>query len=109
MPISTDDVTWAVRGSSPSIPSSAVLLYKPENYVAPLGVESVARFLWSQSRVQPLSHHRLDRLNAVGDVWVADSEAAGKREEFNMVILTLPVPSSQVTTPFPPPTPHILY
>ena len=62
------------------------------NYVAPQGVESVAQFLWSQSRVQPLPHHRLDRLDQVGGVWLAESGEAGKREEFDMVLLTLPVP-----------------
>ena len=60
--------------------------------MAPQGVESVAQFLWSQSRVQPLPHHRLDRLDQVGGVWLAESGGAGKREEFDMVLLTLPVP-----------------
>lgn len=86
-PVSTDDITWANCA-----PSRSVLLFKPRNYVAPRGVESVAQFLWSQSRVQPLPHHRLDRLNRVGDAWVAESDGAGKQETFDMVLLTLPVP-----------------
>jgi predicted NAD/FAD-dependent oxidoreductase len=93
VPVSTDDVTWAVK--QPSLSHTAAhpfLLFKPQNYVAPRGVESVADYLWSQSRVQPLPFHRLDRLNHTGSVWIAESDTAGKQEEFDMILLTVPVP-----------------
>ncbi len=92
VPVTTDDITWAVGRPSITTAPSSVLLFKPQNYVAPRGVESVSRFLWSQSRVQPLPHHRLDRLNHVGGAWIAESDGVNKREEFDMVLLTLPVP-----------------
>lgn len=95
VPVSTDDITWAVK--QPSFSTTAThpfLLFKPQNYVAPRGVEAVAEFLWSRAGVRPLAHHRLDRLNhrLADGIWVAESEAAGRREEFDMVLLTLPVP-----------------
>jgi len=72
--------------------SSLTYLVKSDNYVAVNGSNQIVEHFWKKSGVKLHTEHFLDGLNGVDKHWMASSSAQGKKEKFDAVIFTQPVP-----------------
>jgi len=79
-------------GDGSDIASSLTYLVKPDNYVAVNGSNQIVEHFWEKSGVKLHTEHFLDGLDSVDKHWVASSSAQGKKETFDAVVFTQPVP-----------------
>jgi len=83
-----------------------ISLVMTDNYVAPLGTEEIVQDYWNHSGVELEVLRPLEKLNLVtsncpftNGKWLATG--AGKEEEFEAVVTTMPVPQLLATPPRP--------
>jgi len=83
-----------------------ISLVMTDNYVAPLGTEEIVQDYWNHSGVELEVLRPLEKLNLVtsncpfkNGKWMATG--AGKEEEFEAVVTTMPVPQLLATPPRP--------
>merc|ERR1711953_667339 len=83
-----------------------ISLVMTDNYVAPLGTEEIVQDYWNHSGVELEVLRPLEKLNLVtsncpftSGKWMATG--AGKEEEFEAVVTTMPVPQLLATPPRP--------
>lgn len=108
-PVSNYGNTW-LEGENDNI-----VLMKPVNYTATTGSQAIVEYLFKRSGIQPQTDLMLNELNVISQppesssqqsiLWEAQNLTQNLRENFDAVIVTIPVPqflgsSSAVGRPF---------